>query len=139
MRRSNDSACLLMAFTALIFAGSLASGQEKSASAARSKPAAGAKAVSKGVAKGELSDQDCRSYALQVVKAVGYGKVTTLNSLIDWDSLFRTMMKGLEITAKTREDLTMGLKNVLDRETGLSGQIIKNSQQGGSFSFLRAR
>ncbi len=139
MRRSSDSTCLLMVFTALTFAGSFAIGQEKSTGAARSKPAAGAGAVSKGAAKGELSDQDCRSYALQVVKAVGSGNVSTLNSLIDWDSLFRTMMKGLEITAKTREDLTLGLKNALDRETGLSGQIIKNSQRGGTFSFLRAR
>ena len=139
MRRSIESARLLMVFTVLASVGSLARGQEKSAVGVQPKPVAGPRAVSKGVAKSELSDRDCRTYAQQVVAAVGSGNISPPNSLIDWDSLFDTMMKGMEITARTRENLTLGLKKGLNGETSFSGQIVKNSQQGGDFSFLRIR
>jgi hypothetical protein len=117
----------------------MASGQQKSTDAVQSKPAAGPGAVGKVVAKSKLSEQDCRAYALQVVTAIGSGNIASLNSLIDWDSLFETMMKGMEITARTRENLTLGLKKGLNGESSFSGQVVKNSQQGGTFSFLRTR
>jgi tetratricopeptide (TPR) repeat protein len=45
----------------------------------------------------------------------------------------------MDVTPKLRQDITLGLKNGLSRETGLSGQIVKNSQAGGTFDFLRVR
>jgi tetratricopeptide (TPR) repeat protein len=128
-----------MVFMALTSTASLASGQELSPTSVQSKPAAGPRAVQKSAAKGEVSDADCRAYALRVVKAVSSGNVSALNSLIDWDALFNTMLKGIEISPQMRGNITVGLKSALNRETGLSGQIIKNSQQGGTFSFLRNR
>jgi len=139
MRRSIEFARLLMVFTALTSAASLASGQEESGVAAQAKPAAGARAVGKGSSNGPLPERACRVYASEVVKAVGSGNMAALNALIDWDSLCNTVLNGMDITAKLREDLTRGLKGGFDREAGLSGQIVKNSQQGGTFDFLRIR
>jgi hypothetical protein len=95
--------------------------------------------VSKPAPKSQLPDGDCRAFALQVVEAIKTGKLSVLNDLIDWELLFSKTMRGLDVTPKLRQDITTGLKNGLSRETGLSGQIVKNSRAGGTFDFLRVR
>jgi hypothetical protein len=139
MRRSMTLARVLLVFSVVTLAGFGASGQEKTAKKSRTKPVPRPRPVSKQTPKSQLHDGDCRAFASQVALAIRAGNISTLNDLIDWESLFNTTMKGMDVTPKLRQDITLGLKNGLSRETGLSGQIVKNSRAGGTFDFLRIR
>jgi hypothetical protein len=139
MRRSMTLAWVLLVLPVVTVTGFGASFQEKSAKSSRAKPSPRSQSVSKTAPKSQLQDGDCRAFALQVVEAIRTGKLSVLNDLIDWELLFSKTMRGLEVTPKLRQDITTGLKNGLSRETGLSGQIVKNSRAGGTFDFLRVR
>jgi hypothetical protein len=90
-------------------------------------------------AQNQLSDEECRAYAVAVVNAVGSGNRAAFTAQIDWDALFDTVMVGMELTDKLRQEFKTGLKTGLDSEAGFTGQLVKNSQQGGKVDFLRTR
>ena len=51
-----------------------------------------------------------------------------------------TVMVNLALSdQQLRQELKTGLKNGIDSDTGLTGQLVKNSQQGGKIDFLRTR
>jgi hypothetical protein len=139
MRRSMTLALVLLAFTVVTVTAYGAIRQEKSAKSSRAKPSPRSQSVSKPAPRIPLRDDDCRAFAAQVVEAIGTGRLPAVNDLIDWELLFSKTMRGLEVTTKLRQDITSGLRNGLSRETGLSGQFVKNSQTGGTFDFLRVR
>ena len=88
MRRSIDSACLLMVFTALTFVGSLATGQEKSSGVwpSQNRPPDEQRPV-KTCEERAFGAGLSNVMPEQVVAAVASGNISSLNSLIDWDSL----------------------------------------------------
>ena len=139
MRRSMTLAWVLLVFNMVTVTGFGASFQEKSAKTSQAKPGPRSQAVSKPAPQGQLPDGDWRAFGSQVALAIKSGNVSALNDLIDWDALFNTTLKGIEVTPKLRQDLTLGLKNGLSRESGFSGQIVKNSREGGTFDFLKVR
>ena len=139
MRRSSKSAWILLVLTVVTTGGLPARSQEKSTRKSQSTPTTRSPSVSKPAQSGQLDDKDCRAFATKVVEAVKSGNTSALNDLIDWESLFNKTLKDIELTPKLRQDINSGLKSGLSRESGLSGQIVKNSQAGGSFDFLRIR
>jgi hypothetical protein len=139
MRRSINSAGILLLFAVATVAGFDARGQEKAKSKGRAKPGSGSQSISKSASKNQINDADCRAYASRVVDAVKAGNMSAVNELVDWDSLFNRTFEGMDIEPKLRERITLGFRNGLSLETGLSGQIIKNSRAGGTFDFLRIR
>jgi hypothetical protein len=130
---------LLLVITALTAACSATSAQDTRTGRTRSKVGSKQSVSQNGGANNPLSDQECRAYAQLVIKAVASGDQAAFNALIDWDQLFDTALTGIEMTEKLRKDLNRGLRSGGDRETALTGQLIKNSRAGGTFDFLRAR
>jgi tetratricopeptide (TPR) repeat protein len=120
-----------------------AAASELPAQTVRKKPqnAARAKQTAAGSrrAGSAVSEQECRAYADAVVKAVGSGNLPAFNALIDWDELFKTALAGMTMNDAQRTQLMQELKNGLNNETGISGQIVKNSKNGGELGFLRTR
>jgi hypothetical protein len=100
-----------------------------------SKPSVGQGRVSQN----QLSDEECRAYAEAVVNAIDSGNRAAFTAQIDWDSLLDTVMVNMDLTDKQRQELKTGLKSGIDSDTGLTGQLVKNSQQGGKVDFLRTR
>ena len=90
-------------------------------------------------AQNQLSDEECRAYAMAVVDAIGSGNRDAFTAHIDWDALFDTAMFSMDLPDKQRTELRAGLKNGIDSDTGLTGQLVKNTQQGGRVDFLRTR
>jgi hypothetical protein len=107
-----------------------------------SPPAGGESTPSGGqgrVAENPLSDEECRAYALAVVNSVGSGNRAVFSTQFDWDSLCDTVLLNVDLTDKKRQEFKTGLKRRIDNETGFAAQLVKNSQQGGKFDFLRTR
>jgi hypothetical protein len=139
MRQSKKAAWFLLLFTVVTFGAVRAWGQDPSAKAPPANPRAVLQPSSKAASKTELTDAECRAFAGKIAAAARSGRVSDLNDLFDWDSLFNTMLKGIDTADKFRRDLTLGLKNGLSQETAFTGQIVKNSQLGGTFDFLHIR
>ena len=57
----------------------------------------------------------------QVVEAIRTGKLSALNDLIDWESLFSKTMKGLEVTPKLRQDIDFGTQERVESGNGAFG------------------
>lgn len=90
-------------------------------------------------AKGPLADADYRAFAKAIESAIASGKQSAFDALIDWDSLFKTMAAGLDMTATMREQVLGELRQEVTNESGITGQLVKNSKNGGTFHFLRTR
>jgi hypothetical protein len=129
---------VLFVFTTLTATFSNAIAQDTRGGQAGSKAGFKQSAARNRVATSPLSDQDCRTYAQSVTKAVASGDQAALNALIDWDQFFSTVMAGMEMTEKLRKDVALGLHSEKNKDA-LTGQFIKNSQAGGNFDYLRAR
>jgi hypothetical protein len=59
--------------------------------------------------------------------------------LIEWDAFFKRISIGWDVSSKFNQDLLAGLKHSMEQPTGVTGQLILNSKQGGTFSYLRIR
>ncbi len=114
-------------------------GQVRRGPAPRSKARPSQPARNTAKAKGALSEAECRAFADTVAKAIATGDQAKLNGLIDWDAFFKRISMGWDIPAKASQDTLSGLKEGMQQPTGVTGQLIQNSKQGGSFSFLRTR
>ncbi len=106
---------------------------------ARAKAAAKQPAAGKRESKGSLSDQVCRAFADELAKTVSSGDRAAVSALIDWNSVIDTAFQGLAVPEAQRQELRDGIKSGLDKETGITGQLVKNGQAGGTFDYLRTR
>lgn len=86
----------------------------------------------------ELSDEDCRAYAQSVVKAIRTGDRNAL-ALVDWDSFAKAASAGLGISDEALQGYTRGMRSSLEGPGGFVDQLIRNSESGGYFHFLRVR
>ena len=111
----------MLVFSLVTFTVSGASGQEKTAKTARTKQLPRSQPVSKPAPESQLHDSDCRAFASQVALAVRAGNVSTLNDLIDWESLFNTTMKGMDVTPKLRQRHYDGTQEWLESGNGAIG------------------
>jgi hypothetical protein len=91
------------------------------------------------LAPNQLSDEECRDYALAVVNAAGSGNRAAFTAQIDWDALFDASLVNLALSDQQLQEFKKGLKSSIDSDTGFAAQLVKNSQQGGKFDFLRTR
>ena len=129
-------ACVL---ALLVVTSSPTWGQTRRGTAIRSKARPGQPTRDTAKAKGDLSAAECRAFAESVVEAVTTGNHTKLNAMVDWDEFFKRISVGWDISAKAKQDTLAGLKQGMEMPAGVTGQLIQNSKQGGSFSFLRTR
>jgi hypothetical protein len=108
---------------------------------AATKLSAGQAAAPRGNAavQAELSEQECRAYAQSIVDVVAAGDLDGLNALVDWDAIFETALAKRGIPDKTLQEYLDGMRQGMDRENGVTGQLIDNSKRGGQLSFLRTR
>jgi hypothetical protein len=91
------------------------------------------------LAPNQFSDEECRDYALAVVNAAGSGNRAAFTAQIDWDALFDASLVNLALSDQQLQEFKKGLKSSIDSDTGFAAQLVKNSQQGGKFDFLRTR
>jgi hypothetical protein len=85
-----------------------------------------------------LSELDCRAYAESVIKAVEGHDRAGFNALIDWDSIFNRVLAGWDIPEKARQQVIEALRQVV-AQRGVGGQLIRSTERGGQFRFLRVR
>ena len=139
MHRQVTRVRLVLACVALTTACSRAKDENISGRGARSKSDPTQPAAQDRVATNPLSEEECRTYAQSVTKAVASGDLTVLNALIDWNQLFNTVLSGMEMTTKRRQDLMLQMRSEINKGESFTSQLIKNSEAGGSLDFLRAR
>jgi hypothetical protein len=139
MQRRMTLARLLSLLLALTATGSIAEAQNTTGKSARTKSVPKQPTVRDGNSNASLSEQECREFAQAIVKAVSSGDQAALNALFDWDSLFDKTFAGLTLPETDRKEYIRGLRGSITKDTGLMGQIIKNTKTGGKFDYLRTR
>jgi hypothetical protein len=130
---------LLFVLAALCASGSFAMGQETAPGAFRPPPAPKAPPAGDRIARGPLSDQECRDFAQLFVDAVKSGDRAALDALFDWETIWKTATTGFELSGPDRAELFQNLTRGALGDSSIGAQLIKNSKSGGEFDTLRIR
>lgn len=121
---------------------------EKSAEKAAGKPAGKPAATSKTAsvkAPDPDADEDLNLLAREDVvgwlesigTAVDDGKLDEFNRHIDWDALSATASRGFQIPPRSRGKFLSEFRAAQDEDSGFSGQVIRASSRGGSYTLMR--
>jgi len=86
-----------------------------------------------------VTDGEAAAFAASVEGAADRDNVAAFNLLIDWDSLVAKATEGGQAPEAFREGFQNAFGKTLLKADGLTGQVVANVRQGGSYRLLRLR
>jgi hypothetical protein len=86
------------------------------------------------------SEVECREFVRSVFEAVAAQDLVAFNRLIDWETIFKTAVAGLDIPEKECSEIFAGMdKKIEDPTRGFGAKFLKVAKDGGKLCALRVR